>query len=321
MAELTVVFVDLTGSTGIFEALGNAKAAEIVTRATQWIGKLCQLRGGRVLKYLGDGVLAGFADNHAAAQTMVEMQRLHTERIRSWPDNIKMQLKVGVARGEVLETETDCFGDAILIATRFSDLAGPEQILATQNVTQWLPSDSDLRFRSLGPMSIRGRADPLPVYRIEWQHEVPSEFLTQPAAMDAPNSFSDRQAFSIDLGWQDAHTQFPCAELPVFLGRIRDARFVVNDPRVSRLHAKLESRGEVCILEDVSSYGTWVRFAGSDAVLALRRQQCVLHDRGELALGGPFEDPGVPVISFRLMTQNAQDKSPAKIAANADLPG
>ena len=53
----TIAFADFTGSTGLYETLGNTKAAESLTRGTHWIGKLCESRGGRVIKYLGDGVL------------------------------------------------------------------------------------------------------------------------------------------------------------------------------------------------------------------------------------------------------------------------
>lgn len=74
MAELTIVFADLTGSTGLFEALGNSRAAEVVTRTTHWMGRLAQARGGRVIKYLGDGVLLSFVYNPAAVLTAIEIQ-------------------------------------------------------------------------------------------------------------------------------------------------------------------------------------------------------------------------------------------------------
>lgn len=56
----TVVFADLTGSSRVFEAMGNARATDTVTRLTQWIGGVCQAHGGRVVKSLGDGVFALF---------------------------------------------------------------------------------------------------------------------------------------------------------------------------------------------------------------------------------------------------------------------
>jgi adenylate cyclase len=74
----------------------------------------------------------------------------------------------------------------------------------------------------------------------------------------------------------------------------------VNDPRVSRIHVKIIWRAGKFYLEDVSSYGTWVRFAGSDAILALRRNESVLVEGGEIALGAPFEDFTVPTVSFSI---------------------
>ena len=59
--QSTVVFVDLTGSTAFYMVLGNEKATQAVTRLTQWIGDVCEAYHGRVVKKLGDGVLAVFA--------------------------------------------------------------------------------------------------------------------------------------------------------------------------------------------------------------------------------------------------------------------
>ena len=54
MAELTIAFVDLTGSVSVFETLGNDRAAAAVTRLTQWIGKVDLLVDGRdALLYWG----------------------------------------------------------------------------------------------------------------------------------------------------------------------------------------------------------------------------------------------------------------------------
>lgn len=303
MAELTIVFADLTGSTRIFETLGNAKATDVVTRTTQWIGKLCQARGGRVIKYLGDGVLLAFADNAAAVHVVTEMQHLHLERLGSWPPVMKsMKIKVGLARGEVIEQEGDCFGDAVNVAARLSDLSEGDQILATQSVVEQLPEDHDIRYRNLGAMSLRGKSERSMVYRIDWQREVPSEFLTMQAGLDEIEGAQATPPLTLELSWLDVHGTFVAADMPVYLGRGSDAKFIVNNQTVSRLHARIEQRGEVFVISDVSSYGTWVRFAGSDSAIALRRQECVLLDKGEIALGASFDDFSVPTVMFRINT-------------------
>jgi adenylate cyclase len=308
MAELTIVFADLTGSTGIFEALGDTKAADVVTQTTHWIGTLCRSRGGLVVKYLGDGVLMAFADNASAVQTVTEMQHLHSERISGWPANMKsMKIKVGMTRGEVVQQGGDCFGDVVNVAARLSDLSGADQILCTDSVIEQLPFDTDVRYRNLGPMNIRGKIEPTVVFRIEWQREMQTDFLTMNAGLDTMAPTDARQSSSLRLTWIDKAMTFDANDMPLFLGRGNDAKFVVTDPRVSRLHARIEQRGDVFVLADVSSYGTWVRFSGSDSALALRRQECVLLNKGEIALGASFEDFSVPTVSF---TSSGSGKNP-----------
>ena len=301
MAEVTVVFADLTGSTGVFEALGNAKATQAITRLTEWLGKVCVARRGKVVKNLGDGVLMVFDQSRDAIEAVSDMQRMHTERIKTWPDNFKMHLQIGLARGEVIEQAGDFFGDAVNLASRLSDLSGPDQILASDTVIYQLPSDTLVRSRSLGAMDIRGRAENCLVHRVEWQSEVLSDFFTQPASLVvAPAASAAPQTGTIALAWLDVEATFTSTELPMHLGRVAEAQFVVNDPRVSRLHARITWRAGKFYLEDVSSYGTWVKFSGSADVVALRRQECVLMADGEIALGAPFEDFSVPTVSFKL---------------------
>ncbi len=300
MAEVTVVFADLTGSTGVFEVLGNVKATRVVTRLTDWIGKVCAAKQGRVVKNLGDGVLMVFARNDDAIEAAIEMQRSHTERIKTWPENARMRLQVGMARGEVVEQDSDFFGDAVNLASRLSDLSGPEQILGADSVIDQLSANSPVRFRSLGAMDIRGRNEACMVYRVEWQNEILSDFFTVPAGLTAsPFARTVPEIGVITLVWLDVETSFVSGELPIYLGRVPEAQFVVSDPRVSRLHAKISWRTGKFHLEDVSSYGIWVRFTGSNAVVALRRQECVLLEEGEVALGAPFEDFSVPTVRFK----------------------
>lgn len=303
MAEVTVVFADLTGSTGVFESLGNAKATQAITRLTHWIGKVCEAHRGHVVKYLGDGVLIVFADSPDAVEAASELQRVHQERIRKWPEPLKMRLQIGMARGDVVRQDGDCYGDAVNVASRLSDLSGAEQILVTDLVIRQLPEDSMVRYRSMGSMPIRGRSEPCMVYRIEWQSEVLSEIFTVPASL-TPSPFVGRAArpIFIELSWLDIRAGFTPAELPIVVGRDPGSQFVIADPRVSRKHARIEWRAGKFCLEDTSSYGTWVRFADSAAIVALRRQECVLLMEGEMAMGGPFEDFTVPTVKFSLHT-------------------
>ncbi|RRH87312.1 adenylate/guanylate cyclase domain-containing protein [Variovorax beijingensis] len=294
----TVVFADLTGSSRVFEAMGNARATDTVTRLTQWIGSVCQAHGGRVVKSLGDGVFAIFSNASSAMQAVIELQRYHQKRLMTWPVPLRMALQIGVASGEVVEVEGDCFGDAVNLASRLSDLAGPGQIWATDAAIAQL-GETGVRHRDLGLITIRGRSEMSAVHRIDWQEEMTS-FLTLPAAL-TPLRLPDSSLGQIELAWLDVRSTFRTEELPIHLGRVSDAQFVVNDPRVSRLHARIELRHGSCVLTDLSTYGTWVRFHGNGGPsqeVALRREECVLHGSGEIGLGAPLSDFTAPTIAF-----------------------
>jgi adenylate cyclase len=299
--QATVVFTDLHGSTAVFEAMGNARATEAVTKITAWIGKECESHGGRIVKTLGDGVLALFSDSQSAVNAVVDLQRNHLKRIGRMQSEVRMPIRIGVASGEVELVAGDCYGDAVNVAARLCDLSGPHQIWANAAALNAVDEVQGVTFRILGPINIRGRAEPCTVYQIEWREEEASDFLTMQGTLDPELLSGDNDALGreIELSWAGYNKRFRSFELPIHIGRVRTAEFVVNDPRVSRSHVRIEWRNGSVVLSDVSSYGSWVRFGvsnGSD--LLLRREECVLHGKGQLALGASFADATVPTVNF-----------------------
>ncbi len=302
--QTTVVFTDLHGSTAVFEALGNAAATETVTEITRWIGRKCVQGGGRIVKTLGDGVLAMFPDEQHALTSVVELQRAYTSSIMPKQVAFHMPMRIGVASGEVEIVAGDCYGDAVNVAARLCDLCGPSQIWANAAALKGVGEANGMTFRELGPINIRGRAEPCKVFQIEWHDDVASELMTMQADMDRDDPRNERDALGreIELKWLENTKRFKSFELPIQLGRVRNADFVVNDPRVSRIHARVEWRNGSVVFVDASSYGSWVRFLGArGSDVLLRREECVLHGKGELALGASFSDTSVPTVSFSIL--------------------
>lgn len=299
--QATVVFTDLHGSTAVFEALGNARATETVTQITTWITQQCAAHGGRLVKTLGDGVMVIFMDKQSAVSAAVEIQRLHHKRTMRQPTDIRLPIRIGLSTGEVEMVAGDCYGDAVNVAARLCDLCGPHQIWAAASTLDSVSEVRGTSFRMLGPIHIRGRAEPCNVSQIEWREEDPSDFLTMQAQLDPVDLLNPTDVLGreVELRWMDVKKTFRSFELPAHIGRVKAVEFVVNDPRVSRTHARLEWRNGSVILVDVSSYGSWVRFSDSGgADVLLRREECVLHGKGELALGASFADASVPTVSF-----------------------
>jgi class 3 adenylate cyclase len=298
----TVIFTDLTGSTSVFETLGNSKATKAVTQLTRWICDLFESRGGRVIKTLGDGVLAVFPDAATAIDAAVQMQRSHQKNLFQQPASERLPIRVGVATGEVEIVDGDCFGDAVNIASRLSDLSGPHEIWVNSKELDYSVRPNGVRFRLLGPINVRGRVEPCTVYQVNWRDDEPTDFITMQSDLD-PNELGmkgDVLGRIIELSRLDQSMAFKSFELPIQIGRIRHCEFIVNDPRVSRTHARIEWRNGSIVLVDVSTYGTWIRFDGSGSDILLRREECVLHGRGEIALGASFSDISIPTLKFNV---------------------
>lgn len=301
--QATVVFTDLHGSTAVFEALGNARATESVTQITTWITVQCEKHGGRLIKTLGDGVMVIFLDPSQAVAAVVDIQRLHHKKTVRLQSGLRLPIRIGLASGEVEMVADDCYGDAVNVASRLCDLCGPHQIWASASTLETVQEVRGSNFRMLGSIHIRGRAEPCNVFQIEWREEEPSDFLTMQAQLSPEDllDLGDALGREVVLQWMDTVKSFKSFELPIHIGRVKSVEFVVNDPRVSRTHARLEWRNGCVMLVDMSSYGSWVRFseAGGADVL-LRREECVLHGKGELALGASFADLSAPTVTFTI---------------------
>lgn len=300
--QTTVVFADLMGSTGVFETIGSARGSRVVTQLTQWIAGICVAHRGRVIKTLGDGVLAVFPHAPDAIGAVVEMQRDHQTRLAQSIGGTRLPIRIGVARGEVEFIDDDCYGDAVNVASRLSDLSGPHQIWANQQSLDDSTESDGVRYRPLGPIAIRGRAEACQAFQVEWHENLSSDLMTMQASIDSEQDQLDKVVLGgeVELSWLSLHKRFRSSQLPIHIGRVSQAEFVVNDPRVSRAHARIDWRNGSILLVDVSTYGTWVRFVGGGSDLLLRREECVLHGTGEIALGASFADQTVPTVKFSI---------------------
>ena len=301
----TVVFADISGSASLYETLGNERATEAITQVTQWIGGTIEAHHGRIVKNLGDGVLGIFGDAASAVSAAAAMLRGHQERVSRWPLPLRMGIRVGVASGEVVDVDGDCYGDAVNVASRLCERAGPAEIWATETAVLLSGAGPSVWYRKLGMMEIRGKAEMLMLYQVEWRENEEPDSLTMQATLASNFAPVDSILGQIQFLWHGIDLSFTSTDVPVHIGRATDARLCINDPRVSRLHARIDFRNSGFVLTDMSSFGTWVRFDGSDAPLQLRRDACILHGIGEMALGVSFADSSAPVVKFQVAGGNA----------------
>ena len=293
------MFSDLSGSAALYESLGNEQASKAVSRLTRWMGDVVVAHGGRVVKELGDGVLSVFVEAPAAITAAAAMQRSHQANLARWAEPLRMPIRIGIASGEVMELDGDTYGDAINVASRLCERALANEVWVTDATAVDAGAVPKVQFRRLGVFDIRGKSESQVVYQADWREDQPQEALTQQAGLPSAIAAIDYGTGSVELAWLDEVRSFGSDEAPLHIGRSPEANCFVHDPRVSRMHARIDWRHGCFTLTDVSSFGSWVRFDGSDAEVRLRRDACMLHGSGQISLGTAF-GAGAPVLSFHV---------------------
>lgn len=297
-----VLFADLRGSTALYEELGNANATLLVTRSVAAMAETVAPSGGRLIKTLGDGLMAVFDQPAGAVQAASDMHACieragHPARrvagVQSGPPRT-MRLQVCVAYGEVAEVESDVFGDAVNVAARLLDHAGDDETLITEGVRQALPARQRGRFRNLDWVHLRGRAEPVQVY-VQGGRRGETGAVTQ---FDDARPTSEPGA--LRLVWAGRSRLLDAQEMPIVIGRSSQSLIALSDPRVSRVHARLDWHGSSFHLTDLSFNGTTLIFEGLKPV-NLRRTACTLHGRGEIGLAGAPGAQGVPTLGFEVL--------------------
>jgi adenylate cyclase len=305
IVERTVLFADLRGSTSMYETLGNTDATAVVTQSVALLARIVANHDGRVVKTLGDGLMAMFDTSGAAVAAADEMHD-SLERIGAPGDGglamharmVPLKLQVGLACGEVIEMSGDVFGDAVNVAARLIDHAGDNETLVTASVLNGLSQVEQSRFRSLDRMQLRGRVEPVHVHLLEAMRRFGDTAATAFGDMTAVPS---PEPEGIRLMWMDMNRIYAGTSLPVVLGRSPQATYIIDDTRVSRSHARIIWHGGTFQLTDLSYNGTYVRFDHDPEIISLRRGSCTLHGSGVIGLGASPSEAASPTVRFEIV--------------------
>src|SRR6184192_1208917 len=153
---VAVWFADIVGY--------SARAAEDETGALRLVEILqtfsretVRRYGGRVVKFIGDAVLAEFPSTDLAVRAAVALNIEYADK--SITSGGVHRLRIGVHVGDVaVGADGDLYGDAVNVAARIQEAAEPGQVVLSRDVWQQLRSRRDFRFQSLGDRSLKGIA-------------------------------------------------------------------------------------------------------------------------------------------------------------------
>ena len=153
---------------GYSRLMGDDEVATVETlkHYRELIGKLVMDYRGRVVDSPGDNILSEFSSVVDAVECAVKIQEELKEKNTNLPENRRMEFRIGVNLGDVIEDESRIYGDGVNIAARLQALADPGGICISKTVHEQIEDKLPLGFEYLGEKTVKNIVKPIRAYRV-----------------------------------------------------------------------------------------------------------------------------------------------------------
>ena len=186
--QLTVMFVDMVGSTALSAELDPEDLREVMRRYQDAVAGAVTRYGGYVAKYLGDGVLAYFGwpqahEDQAERAVRAGLDAVVAVGTLNLDGGVELQARAGIATGHVVvgdlvgEAGRDAAavsGETPNLAARLQDIAGAGQV-AIGAATRRLIGEA-FELEDLGSRALKGFAEAVPMWRVTGERPAESRF-------------------------------------------------------------------------------------------------------------------------------------------------
>ena len=206
-----ILVADIVGYSRLAGADEDRILARLRTLRSDLIDPSISVHNGRVVKRTGDGVLAEFRSVVDAVRCAIEMQNGLIERNAGVPEDRRIQFRIGVHLGDVVEeADGDLMGDGVNIAARLEGIAKPGAIALSEDAYRQVRGRIEFAVTDLGVKALKNIAEPLRVYSLEVG--VPAEARAAPLESPPQRSGPPRCSIVVlpfsSLGGGEEHELF-----------------------------------------------------------------------------------------------------------------
>jgi predicted ATPase/class 3 adenylate cyclase len=221
--QLTVMFCDLVGSSALSARLDLEDLRAVMGTYHRCIAELVARNEGVIARYMGDGVLAYFGypqahEDDAEQATRAGLALVDAVASLRTDPATELQVRVGIATGMVVvgdltgegsAQEQAVIGETPNLAARLQTFANPGTVLISESTHRL--TDGHFEFRNIGPVELKGWAEPIPAWQVLGTTEVDSRFEAQHKTRLAPPIGRDEEIEMLLRRWQHARHGEGCA--------------------------------------------------------------------------------------------------------------
>jgi adenylate cyclase len=283
LIPVTVLFVDISDSTTLYAQRGDAIAFGLAKACLDLAAAQVEAAGGRVLRHVGDGILAAFATPGQSLRAAIQIKQAMEDPTCSL-ESEGVRVHSAMSSGPAVLLADDVYGDVANVAARLVGRAGAGEILLSGKVYEGLPADLRARVQLIDEMLLRNRPTPVLVYK----YVADSQLATIRAGATRRASTAVMEVIHDDLLFVVG------PERPrVTMGRDPENDVRIEDDVVSHQHAEITIVGDRFILVDRSTNGTYV-YPDNGPMLRVLREELVLTGAGRIGLG--IEETSRPIL-------------------------
>jgi adenylate cyclase len=164
--KLTAIFS--ADAVGYSRLMAEDEAATVKTMASyrEIMSSLIKQHRGRVVDSPGDNVLAEFSSVVDAVQCAVAVQQEIQTRNAELDENRRMEFRIGINLGDVIDEEDRLYGDGVNIAARLESLADPGGICVSKTAFDQIETKLPLGYEYLGEQTVKNIPKPVRAYRV-----------------------------------------------------------------------------------------------------------------------------------------------------------
>ena len=141
------------------------------------MANLIQHHHGRVVDATGDNLMAEFASVVDAVESAVEIQKELKTRNADLPENRRMEFRIGINLGDVIEEEGRIYGDGVNIAARIESLSEAGGVCISGSAFDFVGKRLPLGYEYLGVHTVKNIEKPVRVYRVMMEPEAAGKVI------------------------------------------------------------------------------------------------------------------------------------------------
>jgi adenylate cyclase len=161
-----ILAADVVGYSRLMQADEAGTLARLKGRRSEILKPVVERHHGRIVKYIGDGVLIEFASAVDAVECAIDLQQAMESANAGLREELRIRLRIGINIGDVMVEGSDLYGDGVNIAARLEALADPGSIVVSRTVFNHVRGKVNLGFDDLGEQRLKNIVEPVKVYRL-----------------------------------------------------------------------------------------------------------------------------------------------------------